>query len=111
MRPTRRWSSATSEDIHKRAREAGKVTALVRNPAGGGVGKLAVYLDWRRKQLKELDEALDGAERPQPTRLASPSTTSRPTSSPSPARTWMPRTPAQIRHANAGASEHAGAAA
>ena len=46
------------EDIHKRAREAGKVAALVRNPAGGGVGKLAVYLDWRRKQLKELDDAL-----------------------------------------------------
>ncbi len=46
------------EDIHKRAREAGKVAALVRNPAGGGVGKLAVYLDWRRKQLKEVDDAL-----------------------------------------------------
>ena len=46
------------EDIHKLAREAGKVAALVRNPAGGGVGKLAVYLDWRRKQLKELDDAL-----------------------------------------------------
>ena len=46
------------EDIHKRAREAGKVAALVRNPAGGGVGKLAVYLDWRRKQLKDTDEAL-----------------------------------------------------
>jgi len=47
------------EDIHKRAREAGKVAALVRNPAGGGVGKLAVYLDWRRKQLKEGLSALD----------------------------------------------------
>lgn len=46
------------EDIHKRAREAGKVAALVRNPASGGVGKLAVYLDWRRQQLKELDDAL-----------------------------------------------------
>ncbi len=46
------------EDIHKRAREAGKVAALVRNPAGGGVGKLAVYLDWKHKQLKELDDAL-----------------------------------------------------
>ena len=41
-----------------RAREVGKVAALVRNPAGGGVGKLAVYLDWRRKQLKEVDDAL-----------------------------------------------------
>ena len=46
------------EDIHKRAREDGKVAALVRNPASGGVGKLAVYLDWRRQQLKELDDAL-----------------------------------------------------
>jgi hypothetical protein len=47
------------EGIHERARQAGKVTALVRNPVGGGVGKLAVYLDWRRKQLKETSEALD----------------------------------------------------
>ncbi len=47
------------EDIHKRAREAGKVAALVKNPSSGGMGKLAVYLDWRRKQLKETDEALN----------------------------------------------------
>ena len=47
------------EGIHERARNAGKVAALVRNPAGGGVGKLAVYLDWRRKQLKETSDALD----------------------------------------------------
>lgn len=46
------------EDIHKRAREAGKVAASVRNPSSGGIGKLAVYLDWRRKQLKEVDDAL-----------------------------------------------------
>ena len=46
------------EDIHKRAREAGKVAALVKNPSSGGIGKLAVYLDWRRKQLKETDDAL-----------------------------------------------------
>src|SRR5579875_431432 len=41
------------EDIRRRAREAGKVTALVRNPAGGTgkLGQLAVYLDWRGKQL------------------------------------------------------------
>ena len=47
------------EGIHERARNAGKVAALVRNPAGGGVGKLAVYLDWRRKHLKETSDALD----------------------------------------------------
>lgn len=46
------------EAIHKRAREAGKVAAFVRNPAGGGIGKLAVYLDWRRKQIKDTEDAL-----------------------------------------------------
>jgi hypothetical protein len=46
------------EEIHKRAREAGKVAAFVRNPSGGGIGKLAVYLDWKRRQVKEADEAL-----------------------------------------------------
>jgi hypothetical protein len=49
---------ADVEGIHKRAREAGKVAAFVRNPAGGGIGKLAVYLDWRRKQLKDTEDAL-----------------------------------------------------
>jgi len=42
------------QDIHRRAREGGKLAALVRNPAGDGngkPGKLAVYLDWRRKQV------------------------------------------------------------
>jgi len=42
---------ADIEGIHKRAREAGKVASFIRNPASGGVGKLAVYLDWKRKQL------------------------------------------------------------
>lgn len=46
------------EDIHRRAREKGMVTAFVRNPSGGGTGKLAVYLDWRRKQLKEVEDAM-----------------------------------------------------
>jgi hypothetical protein len=40
------------EDIHRRAREEKKVTLPVRNPSSGGIGKLAVYLDWRRKQLE-----------------------------------------------------------
>ena len=51
------------EDIHKRAREAGKVAASVRNPSSGGIGKLAVYLDWRRKQLKEANDALNELNR------------------------------------------------
>src|SRR5512146_2468353 len=49
------------EDIHRRAREAEKLTGLVRNPSSNGTGKpgkLAVYLDWKRKQVKELDDAL-----------------------------------------------------
>jgi hypothetical protein len=49
------------EDIHQRARVAGKLAALVRNPAGDGngkPGKLAVYLDWKRRQIKEADDAL-----------------------------------------------------
>lgn len=49
------------EDIHRRARKAGKLAALVRNPSSDGKGKpgkLAVYLDWKRKQIKELDDAL-----------------------------------------------------
>jgi hypothetical protein len=49
------------EDIHRRAREAEKLTALVRNPSSNGKGKpgkLALYLDWKRSQVKEADEAL-----------------------------------------------------
>ena len=49
------------EDITLRSREAGKLAALVRNPSSDGTGKpgkLAVYLDWKRKQIKELDDAL-----------------------------------------------------
>ena len=49
------------EDIHRRAREAEKLTGLVRNPSSNGTGKpgkLAVYLDWKRKQVKELDDAM-----------------------------------------------------
>lgn len=38
-------------DIHKRAREAGKLATQVRNPASGGMGQLALYLNWRKKQL------------------------------------------------------------
>ncbi len=52
---------AALEDIQRRAREAGKLTALVLNPsssASGQPGKLAIYLDWKRKQVKELDDAL-----------------------------------------------------
>jgi ERF superfamily protein len=46
------------EAIHKRAREAGKVGLFIKNPSSGGLGKLAVYLDWRRKAVKETEDAL-----------------------------------------------------
>jgi len=46
------------EDIHKRAREAGKVAAVIRNPSTGKTGKLALYIDWRRQQLADVDKAL-----------------------------------------------------
>ena len=49
---------STLEDVHRRAREAGKLTALIRNPSSGKTGKLALYLDWRRKQVKEAEDAL-----------------------------------------------------
>lgn len=42
---------AQIEDIHRRARETGKLAQVIRNPASGGGGQLAVYLDWRRKQV------------------------------------------------------------
>jgi hypothetical protein len=49
---------AELEEIHKRAREAGKVTAFIKNPSSDGTGKLAVFIDWRRRQLTETDKAL-----------------------------------------------------
>ena len=45
------------ELIHKNAREAGKLGAVIRNPATSKTGQLALYLDWRRRQLKEIDDA------------------------------------------------------
>jgi hypothetical protein len=54
------------EDIQRRAREdskGSKLLALVRNPAAGENGKpgqLALYIDWRRKAVKEGDDALAG---------------------------------------------------
>ncbi len=54
-------SLADLEGINGRAREAGKLTAFVRNPAAGKdgkLGKLAVYLDWKRKQIRDVDAAL-----------------------------------------------------
>ena len=44
-------------EIHKQAMEAGKINAVVKSPGTGNPGKLAVYLDWRRKQLADLDRA------------------------------------------------------
>lgn len=45
------------EDIHKKAREAGKIGAFIRSPSSGKVGKLAIYIDWKRKQLKDVEDA------------------------------------------------------
>jgi Rad52/22 family double-strand break repair protein len=50
------------EDIHRRAHEAGKLSAVVRNPSSGKTGKLALYLEWRRRQVKEVDDALADLE-------------------------------------------------
>ena len=49
------------EDIQRRAREAKKLLLFVRNPSSDGTGKpgkLAIYLDWKRKQVKETEDAL-----------------------------------------------------
>ena len=45
------------EEIHQKAREAGKIGAFIRSPASGKTGKLALYIDWRRKQLKDVEAA------------------------------------------------------
>lgn len=49
---------AALEDIHKRAREAGKAAAVIRNPSTRKTGKLALYINWRRQQLADVDKAL-----------------------------------------------------
>jgi hypothetical protein len=43
--------------IHKDAMEGGKLNSFVKAPESGNLGKLVVYLDWRRKQLADLDKA------------------------------------------------------
>ena len=45
------------EAVHQRAREAGKIGAFIRSPASGKTGKLALYIDWKRKQLKDAEAA------------------------------------------------------
>ena len=45
------------EEIHQKAREAGKIGAFIRSPSSGKTGKLAVYIDWKRKQLKDVEAA------------------------------------------------------
>jgi hypothetical protein len=49
---------AELEAIQKEARDAGKLAAFIRNPSSGGIGKLALYIEWRRKQLADVDRAL-----------------------------------------------------
>jgi hypothetical protein len=56
---------AELEQIHKDAMAAQKLSALIKAPESGNLGKLAVYLDWRRKLLADLDKAwkeLDSAQ-------------------------------------------------
>jgi hypothetical protein len=50
-------SLADMESIHERARTAGKIGAFIKSPSTGKVGKLAVYLDWKRRQLKDVEAA------------------------------------------------------
>jgi hypothetical protein len=45
-------------DIQRRARDAGKIGAVINSPVSGKPGKLAVYIDWKRKQLAEIDSAV-----------------------------------------------------
>lgn len=58
-------SLAELEQIHKDALAAQKLSALIKAPESGNLGKLAVYIDWRRKLLADLDRAwkeLDSAQ-------------------------------------------------
>jgi len=50
-------SLADMEGIHERARTAGKIGAFIRSPSTGKVGKLAVYINWKRGQLKDIEAA------------------------------------------------------
>lgn len=52
-------SLAALKDIHRRAVDARKLAALVRNPATGGVGGYGQYENWRRRQIEEAESALD----------------------------------------------------
>jgi len=47
----------TLKDVNTKAREAGKLAAFIRNPATGGVGGLGQLINWRKKQLEEIDRA------------------------------------------------------
>lgn len=46
------------EDIQRKAREARKIGAVIRSPATGNPGKLALYIDWKRRQIIDTDAAL-----------------------------------------------------
>ena len=45
-------------EVNARAREARKLSALIRNPATGGTGGLGQYIAWLRHQLEDTDAAL-----------------------------------------------------
>ena len=44
-------------EVHTRAREAGKLSAIGRNPATGGIGGFGAYSNWRRKELQDTEAA------------------------------------------------------
>lgn len=46
------------EDIQRKAREARKIGAVIRSPSTGNPGKLALYIDWKRRQIIDTDAAL-----------------------------------------------------
>jgi hypothetical protein len=50
-------SVADVEGIHERARTAGKIGAVIKSPSTGKAGKLAIYLNWKRGQLRDVEAA------------------------------------------------------
>ena len=53
---------AALKDVNTRAREARKLAALIRNPAGGGTGGLGQYIAWKKSALERAENALAALE-------------------------------------------------
>jgi hypothetical protein len=43
--------------IHERATKAGKMAAVVASPSTGALGVLGVFIEWKRKQIRAIDDA------------------------------------------------------